>query len=85
MGKVVAIGLLPIEVLRSMRLQNQVSFYTSIHYAWPYPTGCRPLSLPQSFCVREPKLEATYPKHYKQRQFDTWLCQEELASLPTEG
>ena len=85
MGKVVAIGLLPIEVLRSTRLQNQVSFYTPIQYAWPYPTGCRPLSLPQSFSVREPKLEATYPKHYKQSQFDIWLCREELASLPTEG
>ena len=49
----------------------------------PYPTGCRPLlPLPRSFSVREPKLEATYPKHYKQSQIDTWLCQEELASLP---
>ena len=85
MGKVVAIGLLPIEVLRSTRLQNRVSIYTPIQYDWQYPTGCRPLSLPQSFSVREPKLEATYPKHYKQSQFDTWLCQEELASLPTEG
>ena len=85
MGKVVAIGLLPIEVLSSKRLQNQVSFYTPIHYAWPYPTGRRPLSLPQSFSVREPKLEATYPKHYKQSEFDTWIFQEELASLPTEG
>ena len=85
MGKVVAIGPLPIEVLSSKRLQNQVSFYTPIHYAWPYPTGRRPLSLPQSFSVREPKPEATYPKHYKQSQFDTWICQEELASLPTEG
>ena len=47
--------------------------------------ACRPLSLPRSFSVREPKLEATYPKHYKQSQFDTWLCQEELASLPTES
>ena len=85
MGKVVANGLQSIEVLRSTRLQNQVSLYTPIHYAWPYPTGCRPLSLPGSFSVREPKLEATYPKHYKQSQFDTWLCQEELASLPTES
>ena len=47
--------------------------------------GCRPLSLPRSFSVRGPKLEATYPEHYKQSQFDTWLCQEELASLLTEG
>ena len=39
---------------RSTRLQNQVSFYTPIHYAWPYPTGCGPLSLPRSFSVREP-------------------------------
>ena len=85
MGKVVAIGLLPIEVLRSTRLHNQVSFYTPIQYDWQYPKGCRPLSLPQSFSVREPKLEVTYPKHYKQSQFDTWLCQEELASLPKEG
>ena len=46
MGKVVANGLHPIEVLRFTRLQNQVSLYTPIHYAWPYPTGCRPLSLP---------------------------------------
>ena len=61
MGKVVANGLQPIEVLRSTRLQNQVSFYTPIHCAWPYPTSCRPLSLPRSFSVREPKLEATYP------------------------
>ena len=45
MGKVVANGLQSIEVLRSTRLQNQVSLYTPIHYAWPYPTGCRPLSL----------------------------------------
>ena len=82
MGKVVANGLQPIQVLRSTRLQNQVSLYTPIHYAWPYPTSCRPLSLPRSFSVREPKLEATYPKHYKQSQVDTWLCQEELASLP---
>ena len=85
MGKVVANGLQPIEALRSTRLQNQVSLYTPIHYAWPYPKGCRPLSLPRSFSVREPKLEVTYPKHYKQSQFDTWLWQEELASLPTEG
>ena len=85
MGKVVANGFQPIEVLRSTCLQNQVSFYTPLQYAWPYPTGCRPLSLPRSFSVREPKLVATYPKHYKQSQFDTWLCQEELASLPTEG
>ena len=49
------------------------------------PYRLRPLSLPRSFSVREPKLEATYPKHYKESQFDTWLCQEELASLPTEG
>ena len=83
MGKVVANGLQPIEVLRSTRLQNQVFLYTPIHYDWPYPTG--PLSLPRSFIVRERKLEATYPKHYKQSQFDTCLCQEELASLPTEG
>ena len=46
-------------MLRSTRLQNQVSLYTPIHYAWPYPTGGRPLSLPGSFSVREPKLEAT--------------------------
>ena len=85
MGKVGANGLQLIEVLLSARLQNQVSFYTPIHYAWPYPTDSRPLSLPRSFSVREPKLEATYPKHYKQSQFDTWLCQEELASLPTES
>ena len=45
MGKVVANGLHPIEVLRFTRFQNQVSLYTPIHYAWPYPTGCRPLSL----------------------------------------
>ena len=91
MGKVVANGLQPIEVLRSTRFQNQVSFYiytqtyTRIHYAWSYPTCCRPLSLPRSFSVTEPKLEATYPEHYKQSQFDTWLCREELASLLTEG
>ena len=72
-------------LLRSTGLQNQVSLYTPILYAWPYLTGCRPLSLPRSFSVREPKLEATYPKHYKQSQFDTWLCQEELTSLPAEG
>ena len=78
-------GLQPIEVLRSTRLQNQVSVYTPIQYFWPYPTGCRPLSLPWSFSVRKPKLEATYPKHYKLSQFDAWLFQEELASLPKEG
>ena len=55
MGKVVANGLQPIEVLRSTRLQNQVSLYKPMHHAWPYPTGCRPLSLPRSFSVREPK------------------------------
>ena len=27
-------------------------FYTPIHYAWPYPTGCRPLPLPRRFSVR---------------------------------
>ena len=32
-GKVVANGLQTIEVLRSTRLQNQVSFYTPVHYA----------------------------------------------------
>ena len=83
MPKVVANGLQTIKVLRSTCLQNQASLYTPIPYAWPYPTGCRPLlPLPRSFSVREPKLEATYPKHYKQSQIDTWLCQEELASLP---
>ena len=45
-------------VLRFCRL-NQVSFYTPTHYAWPYPARCRPLSLPRSFSVRKPKLEAT--------------------------
>ena len=78
-------GFQPIEVLRSTRLQNQVSFFTPMHYAWPYPTGCRPLSLPRSFSVRGSKLEATYPEHYKQSQFDTSLCQEELGLLLTEG
>ena len=39
MGKVVANGLQSIEVLHSTCLQNQVSFYTPIHYAWPYPTA----------------------------------------------
>ena len=82
MGKDVANGLQSIRVLRSTRLQNQVFFYTPLHYAWPYPTGCRPLSLPRSFFVRGPKLDATYPERYKQSQFDTWLCQEELASFP---
>ena len=71
-------------VLRVCRTKCPL-IYTPIHCAWPYPTSCRPLSLPRSFSVREPKLEATYPKHYKQSQFDTWLCQEELASLPTES
>ena len=85
MGRVVANGLQSIEVLRSTRLQNQVSLYTPIHYALPYSTGNRPLSLPRSFSVREPKLKATYPERYKQNQFDTWLCQEELASSLTEG
>ena len=85
MGKVGANSLQLIEVLISARLQNQVSFYRPINYAWPYPTGCRPLSLPRSFSVSGPKLEATYPEHYKQNQFDTWLCQEELASSLTEG
>ena len=42
------------KVLRSTRLQNQVSFYTPIHYAWPYPTDCRPLPLPRRFSVRGP-------------------------------
>ena len=84
-AKLWQMALQPIEVLRSTRLQNQVSFYTPIQYAWPYSTDCRPLSLPRSFSVREPELEATYPKHYKQSQVDTWFCQEELASLPTEG
>ena len=32
-GKVVANGLQTIEVLRSTRWQNQVSFYTPVHYA----------------------------------------------------
>ena len=71
-------------VLRVCRTKCPL-IYTPIHCAWPYPTSCRPLSLPRSFSVREPKLQATYPKHYKQRQFDTWLCEEELASLPTES
>ena len=78
MMKVVANSLQPIEVLRSTRLQNHVPFYTPIQYVWPHPTGCRPLSLPRSFSVGEPKLVATYPKHYKQSQFDTWLSEEEL-------
>ena len=82
MGKVVANGLQPIKVLRSTRLQNQVSLYTPIHYAWPYPTSCRALSLPRSFSVREPKLEASYPKHYKQSQFDTWLFKRNLHHCP---
>lgn len=69
----------------SMRLQKQVSFYTPIHYAQPYTTGCRPLFLTRSSSVRGPNLEAIYPEHDKQSQFNTWLCQEELASLPTGG
>ena len=85
MGEVVAYSLQPKEVLRSTQLQKHVSLYTPIHYAWSYPTGCRPLSLPRSFSVRGPKLEATYSEHYKQSQFDPWFCQEELASLLTEG
>ena len=64
MGKVVANGLQPIEVLRSTRLQNQVFFYTPIDYAWSYRTGCRPLSLPRSFFVRGPILEATKQRSY---------------------
>ena len=63
MGKVGAHRLQPIEMLRSTRLQNQVFFYTPIHFAWPYPTGCRSLSLPRSFFVRGPKLEPIYPEH----------------------
>ena len=40
---------------------------TKCPFIHPYPTGCRPLlPLPRSFSVREPKLEVTYPKHYKQ-------------------
>ena len=61
--------------LRSTQLQKHVSLYAPIHYAWSYPTGCRPLSLPRSFSVRGPKLEATYPEHYKQSQFDTHCSQ----------
>ena len=57
-------------VLRVCRTKCPL-IYTPIHCAWPYPTSCRPLSLPRSFSVREPKLEATYPKHYKQSQVDT--------------
>ena len=64
MGKVVANGLQSIEVLRSTRLQNQVSFYTPIDYAWSYRTGCGPLSLPRSFFVRGPILEATKQRPY---------------------
>ena len=75
-------GLQTIKVLRSTRLQNQVCLCTPIHYAWPYSTGCRPLSLPQSFSVREPKLEDTYPKHYKQSQFDTWFVKRNLHHCP---
>ena len=63
--------------------EPNVPLYT--HTLWPYPTGCRPLSLPRSFSVSGPKLEVTYPEHYKQNQFDTWLCQEDLASSLTEG
>ena len=51
-GKVGTNGHQLIEVLLSARLQNQVSFYTPIHYARPHPTDCRPLSLPRSFSVR---------------------------------
>ena len=81
-------GLQPIEVTRSTRLQNQVSFYTPIYYAWPYPTGCRPLSLPRSFPVRGPKLEATYPEHYKHVTLPRGTCiiaHRGLKIKPTNG
>ena len=65
MGKDEANGFQSIKVLYSTHFLNEVSFYTPINYAWPYPTSCRPLSPPWSFSVRGPKLEATYPEHYK--------------------
>ena len=75
MGKVVANGLHPIEVLRFTRLQNQVSLYTPIHYAWPYPTGCRPLSLPQSFSVRGQRWNMVVLYGIRIEHITSWLEQ----------
>ena len=36
----------------------------TIDYAWSYRTDCRPLSLPRSFFVRGPILEATKQRSY---------------------
>ena len=77
-GKVVANGLQPIEVFRSTRLQNQVILLYTHTLCLAIPYRGRPLSLPRSFSVRGTKLEAIYPEHCKQSQFDTWLVKRDL-------